>query len=121
MLELKVVRKQLVLDLDKNEAPTGWRWRVDRFVRFDDGRETVVADEIPATPEEVQAHIGTAVLKQATDIEADRMARDAVVAERDAMKAERDDARSRLAEIARIDAARDEAVKPLRLSAETRQ
>ncbi len=77
MQELRIVKKQLLLDLDKNEAPTAWRWRVDRFVRFDDGVEKIVPDEIAATPEEVQAHIGAAVLKQAADIRADGQQRDA--------------------------------------------
>lgn len=81
MQELRIVKKQLIMDLDKNEAPSGWRWRVDRFVRFDDGAEKIVPDEIPATEEEVRAHIGVAVAKQAADIAADSKARDALQAQ----------------------------------------
>lgn len=82
--EIRVVRKQLIMDLDKNEAPVGWRWRVDRVIKFDDGPEKIVPDEIPATSSEVETHIGAAVLAQAADIDADRAERDAVKAERDA-------------------------------------
>lgn len=80
MEQLKIVKKQLVLDLDKNEAPAAWRWRIDRFVKFDDGSEKIVADEIPATAEEVSAHVGSAVARQAADIERDRIERDKTIA-----------------------------------------
>lgn len=81
MQELKVVKKQLVCDLDKNEAPSGWRFVIDRFIKFGDGSEKVVPDTLPLTPEQAKAHIGDAVLKQAADIENFKKERDAFKAE----------------------------------------
>jgi len=117
MEQLKVVKKQLILDLDKNGAPTGWRWAVDRFVKFGDGSEKVVPDDIPATAEEVTAHVGSAVALQASDIEADRNERNAAIgaltAERDGLAAALRDAEGKLKAIADADAAYDACVKPL--------
>ena len=79
MLQTKVVKKQFIADLDKNEAPTGFRFKVDRFVTFDDGSEKIIPDEIVATQQEIEAHFGQAVTKQADDIAADRAVRDDLV------------------------------------------
>ena len=113
MEQLRVVKKQLVLDLDKNEAPTAWRWRVDRFVKFDDGSEKIVPDEIPATAEEVQDHIGAAVGKQAVDIENDRKERETERAAANGIARKLADAEGKLARIAQADAQYDANVKPL--------
>ncbi len=117
MEQLKIVKKQLVLDLDKNEAPTAWRWRIDRFVRFGDGQEKIISDEIPATPEEVSAHVGAAVARQASDIEADRVKYGETIAaltsDRDKLIAALTSANERLALIAQADAAYDAQVKPV--------
>lgn len=93
MEQLRIIKKQLVMDLDKNEAPCGWRWRVDRIVKFPDGAERVVPDEISATAEEVSVHIGAAVSAQAADISRDS-------AERDELRTNLDKANARLAKIA---------------------
>lgn len=85
---LKTVKKALILDLDKNEVPTGWRWSVDRFLRFDDGSEQIWPAEIAATADEVREHIGTAVGKQAADIAADRRAHDQAIADLSAKAAD---------------------------------
>jgi len=79
MQQTKLVKKQFIADLDKNGAPTGWRFKVDRFILFDDGAEKIIPDEIAATAEEVEAHFGTAVTAQAADIAADRAVRDDLV------------------------------------------
>lgn len=79
MLQTKVVKKQFIADLDKNEAPTGFRFKVDRFVTFDDGSEKIIPDEIIATQQEIEAHFGQAVTAQAADIAADKVVRDDLV------------------------------------------
>jgi hypothetical protein len=112
----RVIKKQLVLDLDKNEAPSGWRWAVDRVVDFGNG-EQVVPGFVPATADEVESHMRVAIAKQAQDIAADSKERDAIAAARDAALAERDQARAKLAARDELDAKYDEAVKPLRLQA----
>ena len=81
MLQTKVVKKQFIADLDKNEAPTGFRFKVDRFVTFDDGSEKIIPDEIVATQQEIEAHFGQAVTAQAADIAADRVVRDDLAAQ----------------------------------------
>ncbi len=85
MQQIRVIKKQLIMDLDKNEAPSGWRWIVDRIVVFDDGAERVVPDMIQADAAEVSAHLGVAVAQQAVDIANDIVVRDAILAERDAL------------------------------------
>ena len=88
MLQTKVVKKQFIADLDKNEAPTGFRFKVDRFVTFDDGSEKIIPDEIVATQQEIEAHFGQAVTKQADDIAADRVVRDDLVTQLSAKEVE---------------------------------
>lgn len=88
MLQTKVVKKQFIADLDKNEAPTGFRFKVDRFVTFDDGSEKIIPDEIIATQQEIEAHFGQAVTKQADDIAADRVVRDDLVTQLSAKEVE---------------------------------
>ena len=78
-----IEKRQLVVDLGKNEVPSAWRWRVVKFIRYDDGTDVVPPQsvEVDADPAEVAAHIGAAVVAQAADIAADRVERDAIRAD----------------------------------------
>lgn len=75
--------------VDVNGVPTGMEWRVLRRF-FDDGGaplgETITY--VAFTSDELATHLSTALVAQAADIEADRVARDTIVAERDAALAE---------------------------------
>lgn len=89
MEQVRVIKKQLLMDLDKNEAPSNPRWIVDRVLLVD-GVEKIMPDEIALTPEEVETHLSIAVARQAADIASDAQERDAIKAERDALQAEKD-------------------------------
>jgi hypothetical protein len=89
-------KRQLVIDLGKDEMPTAWRWKVVQFLSYEDGSEAAPPRtvEIPTTAEEVSAHIGETVVKQAKDIADDKVAYEASLT---ALTAERDVARAKLA------------------------
>lgn len=78
----RIEKRQLIIDLGgAGETPTAWRWRVMKYFTYPDGTEAGTrADEIPATQEEVAAHIGASVLAQARDIAADKIELDAIKA-----------------------------------------
>lgn len=75
--------------VDVNGVPTGMEWRVVRRF-FEDGGaalgETVTY--VAFTSEELATHLSAALAAQAANIEADRLARDALVAELTAVTAE---------------------------------
>lgn len=101
----RIEKRQLIIDLGKDEAPTAWRWRVVKFFTYADGSEAGTKhDEIPATDEEVAEHISAAVLSQARDIAADR-------AEMDAVKAKLASAVIALNAVVKADQSWDEAVR----------
>jgi hypothetical protein len=84
--------------VDVNGVPTGMEWRVVRRF-FEDGGaalgETVTY--VAFTSEELATHLSAALIAQAADIEADRLARDALVTELAAVKSERDALAAQLA------------------------
>lgn len=89
MEQVRVIKKQLLMDIDKNEVPSNPRWIVDRVLLVD-GVEKIMPDTITLTTEEVEAHLSVAVARQAADIARDAQERDAIKAERDALQAEKD-------------------------------
>lgn len=104
------VKEGLIAGVDKNGVLTGIQWRVLR--RYEDGGE--LRTTVPLTMDELRAHLGEALARQAEDIVADRVVRDGIAAERDAalaavreleaeretLKQERDEARSQRSEMA---------------------
>jgi hypothetical protein len=77
--------------VDVNGVPAGMEWRVIR--RFFDDNDAPLGETITYvsfTSQELTTHLSAALVAQAADIEADRLARDALVAELAAVTAERD-------------------------------
>jgi hypothetical protein len=84
--------------VDVNGVPTGMEWRVIR--RFFEEGGAVLGETttyVPFTSEELATHLSSALVAQAADIEADRLAHDALVAELAAVKSERDALAAQLA------------------------
>ena len=101
MEQVRVIKKQIVMDLDKNEAPSNPRWVVDRILRFPDGAERPVPDTIALTVEEMRTHLGQAFDAQAADIARDGQ-------ERDALRAKLADALAALQAVEAADASWDD-------------
>jgi len=69
-----IEKRELHVVLGAHEAPASYRWKAVRFLTNDeDGSEAAAPQTvmIPATAEEVSAHLGRVVPKQLADIEAD--------------------------------------------------
>ena len=82
----RVEKRELIVTLGANEAPASYRWSAMRFLTNDeDGSDAAPPQRvsIPATAEEVSAHIGGAVTALLADIAADTAAREALAAELD--------------------------------------
>jgi hypothetical protein len=75
--------------VDVNGVPTGMEWQVIR--RFFDDNDAPLGETVVwvgFTSQELQTHLSAALSAQAANIEADRLARDALAAERDALAAQ---------------------------------
>jgi hypothetical protein len=84
--------------VDVNGVPTGMEWRVIRRF-FEEGGAALgeTTTYVPFTSEELATHLSAALVAQAANIEADRLARDALTAELAAVKSERDALAAQLA------------------------
>lgn len=113
----RIEKRQLVIDLGANETPTAWRWRVMHFLTYEDGSDVAPPrqTEIPASAEEVSAHIGATVVQQSQAITADRANYDSnlasLTAQRDAWKAKFDKAELALRAVVSADQSWDDAVR----------
>lgn len=80
----RIEKRELVVTLGANEAPASYRWNAMRFLTNDeDGSDAAPPQRvsIPATAEEVAAHIGASVVQLLADIEADTARYQALQAE----------------------------------------
>lgn len=57
-------KQRLILQLDNHGAPERWNWEGVRFLRNEDGSDAEQPRmlQVPATEEEVSAHVGAAVV-----------------------------------------------------------
>lgn len=70
----RIEKRELIVTLGAHEAPASYRWSAMRFLTNDeDGSDAAPPQRvsIPATAEEVSAHIGASVVQLLADIEAD--------------------------------------------------
>lgn len=80
----RVEKRELVVTLGANEAPASYRWNAMRFLTNDEDNSDAAPPQrvsIPATAEEVSAHIGEAVTALLADIEVDTARYQALQAE----------------------------------------
>ena len=70
----RVEKRELIITLGAHEAPASYRWSAKRFLTNDeDGSDAAPPQtvSVPATAEEVAAHISEAMVKLLADIAAD--------------------------------------------------
>lgn len=65
-------KRELVITLGENEAPAKWEWVCKKYVRNEEGKDEAPPHtvRIEATREDVEKHIGRAILDQAETINA---------------------------------------------------
>lgn len=96
-----IEKRELIIALGANEAPASYRWNAMRFLRNEDGSDAARPERVsvPATAEEVSAHIGASVTSLLADIAADTARFQALAADHAAVTAERDALAAQLAQV----------------------
>ena len=82
----RIEKRELIVTLGAHAAPASYRWSAMRFLTNDeDGSDAAPPQRVsvPATAEEVSAHIGEAVTSLLADIAADTIVRQALAADLD--------------------------------------